>query len=185
MGIHVHVTGEGVDWPAWVQAVGSVLAILIAAGLVKLERLHQDVASMDAFEGVGFAVKQIIDEVVTAAETHCLNGTELHQFPTRALEEMPEWLGQTPVFELSSQKAATMLLGWQRRLWSLKALISDAAAQQTVALDMPSIRKIQAETDADLAQIQSWLRYRRWRRRLWPLPFSTRVLKLMFPKTRP
>lgn len=95
MGIHVHVTGEGVDWPAWVQAVGSVLAILIAAGLVKLERLHQDVASMDAFEGVGFAVKQIIDEVVTAAETHCLNGTELHQFPTRALEEMPEWLGLT------------------------------------------------------------------------------------------
>lgn len=30
MGIPVQLVGEGIDWPAWVQAVGSVAAILLA-----------------------------------------------------------------------------------------------------------------------------------------------------------
>jgi hypothetical protein len=38
MALPVQIVGEGIDWPAWVQAVGSVLAILVAIGLMVLER---------------------------------------------------------------------------------------------------------------------------------------------------
>ena len=40
MALPVQLVGEGIDWPAWVQAVGSILAILVAVGLMALERHH-------------------------------------------------------------------------------------------------------------------------------------------------
>lgn len=33
MGIPVEIVGEGIDWPAWVQAVGSIVAIVASAGV--------------------------------------------------------------------------------------------------------------------------------------------------------
>lgn len=47
MGIPIQIVGEGIDWPAWVQAIGSVLAI-IASALIAIwvqrmnERAHYD-----------------------------------------------------------------------------------------------------------------------------------------------
>lgn len=37
MAIPVHLVGEGVDWPDWIQAVGSVLAIFVALFVVYWE----------------------------------------------------------------------------------------------------------------------------------------------------
>lgn len=47
MGIPVEIVGEGIDWPAWVQAVGSVLAIfasaLVAIAVQRMsDRAHRD-----------------------------------------------------------------------------------------------------------------------------------------------
>lgn len=48
MALPVQIVGEGIDWPAWVQAVGSVLAILVAIGLMALERRHANRESRSA-----------------------------------------------------------------------------------------------------------------------------------------
>lgn len=39
MGIPVEIVNEGIDWPAWVQAVGSVAAILVAIVVFRFERI--------------------------------------------------------------------------------------------------------------------------------------------------
>lgn len=33
MGIPIEIVGEGIDWPAWVQAIGSIVAIFASAAL--------------------------------------------------------------------------------------------------------------------------------------------------------
>ena len=183
MGIPIEIVGEGIDWPAWVQAVGSVVAILFAANLIKLERLHQDVETMDAFKGVCFAVLATVNEVVAKSEQHTLDGRALHTFPMRSLNSLPEWLGQTPIFELRSRRAARMMLLWQRRLWELEAEISEPAAGDKRALDMVLIRQAGIDTRKDYETIEKWLRYRRWRQKLWLLPFATSILnRIFFPK---
>ena len=37
-GFPVRLVGEGVDWPAWVQAVGSLIALAIAVGIPIIQR---------------------------------------------------------------------------------------------------------------------------------------------------
>jgi len=44
MGVPVHLASEAIDWPAWVQAIGSVIAIFVAIGVAhwQLERARRD-----------------------------------------------------------------------------------------------------------------------------------------------
>lgn len=63
------ISDGGVDWPAWVQAVGSIIAILIAAGVALFQHWSaHDVAKASARTRMA-RLAQLCDLVVGEAST--------------------------------------------------------------------------------------------------------------------
>lgn len=152
---------------AWVQAIFSVVAILVAAKLVRLERLSHEVSTMASFQGVIWTANDIIQQLNAAIDAQAENRSHTRDFPAEQLAQAKQILADFPTAELGSRRAASVLL-------SMRALLSQAEHALQIERQFPAgtkptprSKKIAAESAAILAEVERWLSNRTKRRNDW------------------
>jgi hypothetical protein len=155
------------DLPAWVQAIGSIVAIYIAARLVRLEALHRAVAAMESFKGVIYATKALVDDAATAAEHNLVGDFRLAEIQSRRFKDVEALLAATPTFELGSTKAAFELLQLKEDVRQLALIKQGWGGQAIPAEKIAVVRLVQQRTAARADLVDKWIKGRRWRRWWW------------------
>lgn len=100
-----------------------------------------------------------------------MTGTVLQTYSMATLSDLPEWLGDTPVFELYSTKAPQMLLRWKRMAQELHNHLMTGMSGPLPAANLYAVRDLHKQIDEDWVTVDQWVRERRRRRAFWWLPW--------------
>lgn len=113
-----------VDWPAWIQAIGSVGAIFIAIWLSRKDRLHSNLmlresnlrklkvtySILEIAINVNKSIQRDIDPI------YVLNGCYTQHFSTDGLKDLIFQLNNAPIFEFEDENFARNVITTIRNL---------------------------------------------------------------------
>lgn len=112
MGIPVELVGGGIDWPAWFQAVGSVLGIGLAITIPTWQR-HK--AKQDVREAAVTASYDLVRWLFAASamkpDSALFREQRRFGFPERAVALADSALASVPLHDLGSGKAVGNVMG--------------------------------------------------------------------------
>lgn len=118
-GIFSHPPGDSQDWAAWVQAVGSILAIVVAILVVRhqsisdrrLEQARRDLDRIHRFESVR-AVMAMVYTITTTIKTEIEEAEfeELALNSLKFLEGIDQALKAFPVIDIPNTEQTVMIL---------------------------------------------------------------------------
>lgn len=105
-----------IDWPAWVQAVGSIIAILAAIWIANREaRLAEQLRVAGTIERVEIArfLSYQLLEAIAAAETQ-INQLDPPRFDSRNFDSVVAALKEVPLIEMPRGRLAISVLNQRR-----------------------------------------------------------------------
>lgn len=113
-----------VDWPAWIQAIGSVGAILIAIWVSRKDRNHSNLMSRESNLRklkVTYSIYEIAIDVNRSIQgdinpNNVLNGSYIQRFSTAGLNDLIFQLNNAPIFEFDNEKFANIVIKIIRNL---------------------------------------------------------------------
>ena len=113
MAFPIEIVGEGIDWPAWVQAVGSIVAILFSTGLAILVPAWQrDVATRDARGAAIAASFDLVRWIAAGASIAPKTASALGLLTVvdEAIVRANNALGSIPLTSLGGEKAVANVM---------------------------------------------------------------------------
>lgn len=112
------------DWPAWIQAIGSVGAILIAIWVSRKDRNHANLMSRESNLRklkVTYSIYEIAIDVNRSIQSdinpnNVLNGSYTQRFSTAGLKDLIFQLNNAPIFEFDNEEFANIVIKIIRNL---------------------------------------------------------------------
>lgn len=113
-----------IDWPAWIQALGSVVAILIAIWISRKDRNHANLVMRESNlrkMKVTYAIFEIAINVNQSVQrdidfSNVFNGSYMQRFSTHGLNDLIFQLSNAPIFEYENADFATKVITIIRNL---------------------------------------------------------------------
>lgn len=172
VGFPVHIVGEAIDWPAWVQAIGSILAIIFAVLVQRKTALEADADRYSALEGVFTFAYEAIREYAVAWESW-LSGSLTEALRSQKRVFADGLLRQVPTFQLGNPIMAALVRDMRDQLsevseggWLSPDRVGDA---QTVNLTT-KIRDAAERARGHEVLVRASAEKKRRRARLWWIP---------------
>ena len=141
MTLQVHLVGQGIDWPAWVQAVGSVGAIFVAWWLTRRQLLHAEQqrlrerhqARLDRLEPI-VALADIARRLVDDVEWNATYFRE--RYSRTAIDHLILRLLEVPVHDLPDAELVEQVVLLPRYLRWAKDAIGRAYDKECAELNL-------------------------------------------------
>lgn len=141
MSIPVEIVGEGIDWPAWVQAIGSIIAIWFAGRFVVRQQLLSRVERIEAAVGVISLATALAQEAKAALYDNDM-GVVSWDGGRERFERVGRYLEQIPMLDLGSIALIGFVDEAQRTFAELKDDFFEAITPDpvtTIDLSLPVI----------------------------------------------
>lgn len=172
-GFPVRLVGEGMDWPASVQAIGSVAAIFFAVQVARKERLDRAAARVTALHSVLQFARQTIADAAKAYEDAAAGALD-REFDLKRFDHAEAALRAIPIFEIGQDRVAGMVFDMLGRVQRMKEIGVPGRYELLLADFTDHLREVRendVQSRAIIAGTGAWHIHAVRRARSWWVPF--------------
>ncbi len=170
-GFPVHLVDEGIDWPAWVQAIGSIAAIYMAGRVSVLQERLTHTRRVEAATGVAGEIVDLLGDAASAVRDG--NGTtgRLRRFNVKRFADLEGMLAIIPLHELGSMQLVKSFTDLRYDLQdgaqAMRAAISADETQADPAPHWDRIYSVEQRAILHLLEVDGVLRSAQRAGKLW------------------